>query len=104
MASSRDTRGAVGFRISLHRTHVIVDAHELPGPPRLYDFYTLGPHNVNGPAETERFTKERAIPAVVEAVEAAGYTHFVYHTPGDVTHHPEEGLSGGSYGARTLTA
>jgi dipeptidyl-peptidase 4 len=86
------------------RPHVIVDAHELPGPPRMYDFYTLGPDNLHGPAGPERFAKERVIPAVVDAVEAHGFTHFVYHVPGNVTADPSEGLSGGSHGARTLTS
>jgi dipeptidyl-peptidase 4 len=96
-----EIRAIVEEVIVAWQPHVVVDAHELSGPPRVYDFYTLGPDNINGPDGPADFTRERVIPAVVEAVEGAGFTHFVYHVAAD---DPARGLSGDLHGARALTA
>lgn len=100
-----ETQTMVEHAIASWRPHVIVDAHELPGPPRIYDFYTLYPANVNGPRAPSRLAEERVVPAVIGALEDAGYTHFVYHrVPGNTVEDLAEGISSGSYGARALSS
>lgn len=97
-----ETRAIVATLVAW-RPHVIVDAHELPGPPRVYDFYTLRPRNLNGPTAVSRFAAERAIPAIEAALAAHGYSHIVYHTSPALVDRPEEGFSVGGFGARSLT-
>jgi hypothetical protein len=94
---------AVSEALVAWRPHVVVDAHELPGPVRVYDFYTLHPRNLNGPTAVSRFAAERAIPAIETALAGHGYTHIVYHTAGGLAERPEEGFAVGGFGSRSLT-
>jgi dipeptidyl-peptidase 4 len=97
-----ETRAVVRV-ITAWRPHVIVDAHELDGPPRVYDFYTFSAVNVNGPHAPERFAAERVVPAVVLALEAAGYSHQVYHRVPNEVEALGEGIFAGGYGAQSLS-
>ena len=83
------------------RPHVVVDAHELPGPPRVYDFYTWFPTGSNGPRAPVELSRDLLVPPIVEALEGAGYTHIVYHTPGGVAEDPASGIAVPVYG-RTM--
>jgi hypothetical protein len=94
---------AVSEALVAWRPHVVVDAHELPGPVRVYDFYTLHPRNLNGPTAVSRLAAERAIPAIESALAEHGYTHIVYHTAGGLAERPEEGFAVGGFGSRSLT-
>ncbi len=99
-----EARAVVGEVLLPWRPHVVVDAHELGGPPRIYDFYTWFPTNPHGPASTVTLAAEVLVPAVVEALEAEGHTHIIYHTPGglnELVERPEVGISVPVYG-RTL--
>lgn len=96
-----ETRAVAREAIVRWRPHVVVDAHELPGPPRVYDFYTWYPDNPHGPSAPVRLAREGIAPAVVDALESAGYTHIVYHTPGGVAQNPSEGIAVPVYG-RTM--
>ena len=83
------------------RPHVVVDAHELMGPPRIYDFYTWHPNNPNSPDELYEYASDHLIPEIVDALEANDYSHVIYHTPGGLFTEPEEGIYVPLYG-RTL--
>ena len=83
------------------RPHVVVDAHELVGPPRIYDFYTWHPNNPNSPDLLYDYASDHVIPDIVEALEAEGFTHTIYHTPEGLFTEPEEGIFVPLYG-RTL--
>jgi hypothetical protein len=99
-----EARAIVGEVILPWRPHVVVDAHELGGPPRIYDFYTWHPTNPHGPRATMDLSGDVLIPAIVEALEDGGHTHIIYHTPGglnDLLERPEVGISVPVYG-RTL--
>ena len=96
-----ETRAFVQEVMLPWRPHVVVDAHELAGPPRVYDFYTWQPTNPHGPSATVDFTDRRLIPAIVDALEAGGWSHLIYHTPGGLVDAPEEGIFVPVYG-RTL--
>lgn len=99
-----ESRAVISAVVAPWRPHVVVDAHELVGPPRIYDFYTRYGVSLNGPWAPSAFARHRVVPAVVDALEAAGYTHFVYHRiPGGLADDPELGLSPGAYGARALS-
>jgi dipeptidyl-peptidase 4 len=97
-----ETRAVVGV-VTAWRPHVIVDAHELDGPPRVYDFYTFSAVNVNGPHPPERYAADQVVPAVVAALEAAGYTHQVYHRVSNDLSELDEGIFAGGYGAQSLS-
>lgn len=97
-----ETRSLVEGVLAPWRPHVIVDAHELTGP-RWYDFYSLHPSNLNGPAAPRALAAGPATEAVREAIEGAGFTWFPYHLqPSDPTQVPEKGILAGEYGLRTL--
>jgi hypothetical protein len=99
-----ESRAVITGVVAPWRPHVLVDAHELVGPPRIYDFYTRFGVSLNGPWAPSAYARERVVPAVVGALEAAGFTHFVYHrVPGGLARNPELGLSPGAYGARALS-
>jgi hypothetical protein len=99
-----ETRAVITGVVAPWRPHVLVDAHELVGPPRIYDFYTRYGTSLNGPWATSHYAGERLVPALVTALQDAGYTHFIYHrVPGGLAANPELGLSPGSYGARALS-
>lgn len=83
------------------RPHVVVDAHELMGPPRVYDFYTWHPNNPNSPDQLYDYASENLIPGIVDALEEENYDHVIYHTPGGLFTEPEEGIYVPLYG-RTL--
>lgn len=74
-----ETRALVSQGIVRWEPHVIVDAHEAFGPPRFYDFYTLYPRNQYGPETIVRVTENEVLPAVVSALEEAGFNHYFYH-------------------------
>jgi len=64
--------------------HVIVDAHEAQGPPRYYDFYTSYPRN-HGAPQLQALLEAEVVPALVQALQAAGFNHYFYHTvPGGI--------------------
>lgn len=99
-----ETRAVVGGVLTTWRPHVLVDSHELVGPPRIYDFYTRYGQSVNGPWAPRRMAEEVVGPAIVDALDDAGYSHFYYHRlPGDLEDNPQQGLSPGAYGARALS-
>lgn len=83
------------------RPHVVIDAHELPGPPRIYDFYTWHPNSPDSPYGLFGYADNHLIPDIVDELEDSGYTHIIYHTPGGLHTEPEEGISVPVYG-RTL--
>ncbi len=83
------------------RPHVVVDAHELMGPPRVYDFYTWHPNNPNSPDQLYDYASEHLIPGIVDALAEEDYDHVIYHTPGGLFTEPEEGIFVPLYG-RTL--
>lgn len=97
-----ETRAVVGV-VTAWRPHVMVDAHELGGYPRVYDFYTFSAVNVNGPHPPERYAADRVVPAVVAALESAGYTHQVYHRVPNELSELGEGIFAGGYGAQSLS-
>jgi murein tripeptide amidase MpaA len=87
------------------RPHVIVDLHELVGPPRIYDFYTSFPRDMAGPTLNFELTRSELVPAIVAALEAHGHTHFPYHrVPPGLVDDPSVGVSAGSYGAQALSS
>ena len=87
------------------RPHVIVDLHELVGPPRIYDFYTSFPRDIAGPSLAFELTRGEVVPAIVAALEAEGYTHFPYHrVPAGLVDDPSIGVSAGAYGAQALSS
>jgi len=87
------------------RPHVIVDLHELVGPPRIYDFYTSFPRDMAGPTLNFELTRSELVPAIVAALEAHGHTHFPYHrVPPGLVDDPSIGVSAGSYGAQALSS
>jgi murein tripeptide amidase MpaA len=87
------------------RPHVIVDLHELVGPPRIYDFYTSYPRDMAGPTLNFELTRSELVPAIVAALEANGHTHFPYHrVPSGLVDDPSMGVSAGSYGAQALSS
>jgi dipeptidyl-peptidase 4 len=92
---------AIVSAMTTWRPHVVVDAHELPGPPRIYDFYTWFPTASNGPRAPVDLSRELLVPPIVEALEGAGYSHIVYHTPGGVAEDPASGIAVPVYG-RTM--
>lgn len=99
-----ESRAVITGVVAPWRPHVLVDAHELVGPPRIYDFYTRYGVSLNGPWAPSAYARTHVVPAVVAALEAAGYTHFIYHrVPGGLAEDPELGLSPGAYGARALS-
>lgn len=64
--------------------HVVVDAHEAQGPPRYYDFYTSYPRN-HGAPQLQNLLEAEIVPALVEALEDAGFNHYFYHiVPGGI--------------------
>ena len=100
-----ETRAFVPDVLAAWRPHVIVDLHELIGPPRVYDFYTSFPFDVAGPHHNWRMTRDELVPAIVAALEADGHTHFPYHrVPAGLVDDPSIGVSAGSYGARALSS
>ncbi|CAN5688546.1 hypothetical protein BH23GEM11_BH23GEM11_14390 [soil metagenome] len=103
--ATSETRAFVTEVIAAWKPHVIVDAHELVGPPRIYDFYLSYPLDISGPTGNWTLTRNELIPHVVEAVEAAGFSHFPYHrVPGGLVDDPSQGVSAGSYGAQALSS
>ena len=99
-----ETRAIVGEVLIPWQPDVVVDAHELGGPPRVYDFYTWHPTNPHGPSSPMHLTGDRLIPAIVDALEDNGFSHIIYHTPGGLTRlaqEPETGIAVPVYG-RTL--
>jgi dipeptidyl-peptidase 4 len=92
---------AIVSAMTIWRPHVVVDAHELPGPPRIYDFYTWFPTASNGPRAPVDLSRDLLVPPIVEALEGAGYSHIVYHTPGGVAEDPASGIAVPVYG-RTM--
>jgi murein tripeptide amidase MpaA len=91
--------------VAAWRPHVIVDAHELPGPPRIYDFYTSFPRDIRGPTLAFELTRSAVVPAIVAALEDEGYSHFPYHrVPSGLVDDPSIGVSAGTYGARALSS
>ncbi|TVP78734.1 MAG: hypothetical protein EA352_01525 [Gemmatimonadales bacterium] len=102
---SPETRAFVPEVIAAWHPHVIIDLHELVGPPRIYDFYTSDPLDVAGPRANRALVRRGLVPAIVEALEAEGYTHFPYHrVPGGLVDDPSRGVSAGTYGARALSS
>ncbi len=100
-----ETRAIVNEGIVRWSPHVIIDAHEARGPPRYYDFYTSYPRNGYGPSAIVRFTENEALPALVGAMEAAGFTHYFYHTiPSGLARDPSRGITRGGGGARSLSS
>ncbi len=100
-----ETRAFVTEVIAAWRPHVVIDAHELVGPPRIYDFYTSFPRNIEGPTLIHEWTRSGLIPAIVEALEEEGFTHTPYHrVPSGLAANPAQGVSAGSYGARALSS
>ncbi len=100
-----ETRAFVSQVIAPWRPHVVVDAHELVGPPRIYDFYTSFPRDIAGPTLAYDLTRDGIVPAIIEAVETAGFSHFPYHrVPSGLAENPSQGVSAGSYGARALSS
>jgi murein tripeptide amidase MpaA len=100
-----ETRAFVQDVLAAWRPHVVVDAHELVGPPRIYDFYTSFPRYIEGPTLAYEVTRQELVPAIVDALEEAGFDHFPYHrVPGGLVDDPSQGVSAGSYGARALSS
>jgi murein tripeptide amidase MpaA len=100
-----ETRAFVTRVIATWSPHVIVDSHELVGPPRIYDFYTSFPRDFLGPGQNHALTRDEVVPAIVEALAAAGFDHFPYHrVPGGLVNDPSLGVSAGTYGARALSS
>jgi len=100
-----ETRAFVPEVIAAWRPHVIIDAHELVGPPRIYDFYTSFPRSIEGPTFAHDLAKHALVPAIVEALDAEGFTHIPYHrVPGGLVNNPSQGVSAGAYGARALSS
>lgn len=100
-----ETRSFVPDVLAAWRPHVIIDLHELVGPPRVYDFYTSFPFDVAGPHHNWRMTREELVPAIVAALEADGHDHFPYHrVPAGLAQNPAQGVSAGTYGARALSS
>jgi hypothetical protein len=75
-----ETRAVISRGVARWEPHVLVDAHETFGPPRYYDFYTLHPRNPYGGAALVEITEREALPAIVDALAAAGFNHYFYHT------------------------
>ena len=96
-----EARALVREVLTAWRPHVLVDLHELGGPPRVYDFYTWSPTNPHGPRSTQELATQHLIPAVVEGLEGAGYAHIIYHTAGGIAQDPTSGIAVPTYG-RTL--
>ncbi len=102
---SPETRAFVSEVISAWRPHVIVDSHELVGPPRIYDFYTSFPRSIEGPTLAYDLTRHEVVPAIVEALAEAGFDHFPYHrVTSALVEDPSVGVSAGTYGARALSS
>ena len=102
---SPETRAFVSQVISAWRPHVIVDSHELVGPPRIYDFYTSFPRSIEGPTLAYELTRNEIVPAIVEGLAQAGFDHFPYHrVTSGLVDDPSIGVSAGSYGARALSS
>ena len=100
-----ETGAFVERMVAAWRPHVIVDAHELVGPPRIYDFYTSFPRDFHGPTHAFELTRSEIVPAIVEALESEGYSHFPYHrVPSGLVDDPSIGVSAGTYGARALSS
>ena len=100
-----ETLAFVSRVIATWSPHVIVDSHELVGPPRIYDFYTSFPRDFLGPGQNHALTRDEVVPAIVEALAAAGFDHFPYHrVPGGLVNDPSLGVSAGTYGARALSS
>ncbi len=100
-----ESRAFVEEVIGAWRPHVIVDVHELIGPPRIYDFYTSFPRSIEGPTHNYALTRSEIVPAIVDALEAEGFDHFPYHrVSGAVIEDPSIGVSAGTYGARALSS
>ena len=88
-----ETRALVSRGIARWEPHVLVDAHEAFGPPRFYDFYTAYPRNQYGGRAIVSLTEREVLPAVVAALEAAGFNHYFYHTiPNSLTDALSEAL------------
>ena len=100
-----ETLAFVSRVIATWSPHVIVDSHELVGPPRIYDFYTSFPRDFLGPAQNHALTRDEVVPAIVEALAAADFDHFPYHrVPSGLVDDPSLGVSAGTYGARALSS
>jgi hypothetical protein len=105
LLQSPEVRAVVTQGITRWNPHVIVDAHEALGPPRWYDFYTSYPRNEYGPSAIVRFTEKEALPALVNAMAAEGFTHFFYHTiPSGLARDPSLGITRAGGGAQTLSS
>jgi murein tripeptide amidase MpaA len=96
-----ESRALVQEVLTVWRPHVLLDLHELGGPPRVYHFYTWSPANPHGPRSTYELATGSLIPAVVEALEGSGYSHIIYHTAGGIAQDPSSGIAVPTYG-RTL--
>ena len=100
-----ETKAIVHRGIVRWEPHVIIDAHEAFGPPRFYDFYTSISRAAYGPSAVVDFTENEVLPAVVGALERAGYTHYFYHTvPSGIVDDTTRFISKGGGGARSLSA
>lgn len=100
-----ETRHFIRDGLTRWRPHVLIDAHELIGPPRIYDFYTSFPFNIDGPKSTAHLTRNELVPAIVAALDEHGFTHFPYHrVPRGLVDDPSIGVSAGTYGARALSS
>ncbi len=100
-----ETRAFVERIVAAWSPHVVVDAHELVGPPRIYDFYTSFPRDFTGADHNFQLTRTEVVPAIVDALEEAGFDHFPYHrVPSGLVDDPSIGVSAGTYGARALSS
>jgi dipeptidyl-peptidase 4 len=97
-----ETRAIVQNVLVPWQPHVVVDAHELLGPPRVYDFYLQHAEDLSGPSAPTRLSVEAVTPAIVQALEGEGFDHFPYHVHGTPEEIPVEGVTVGLYGGRNL--
>lgn len=100
-----ETRALVSQGLAYWEPHVLVDAHEAFGPPRYYDFYTSYPRSGHVPTPILELTEEEVLPAVVGALNEAGFSHYFYHTvPADIVDNPSRPITKGGGGARSLSS
>jgi dipeptidyl-peptidase 4 len=97
-----ETRAIVQNVLVPWQPHVVIDAHELLGPPRVYDFYLQHAEDLSGPSAPTRLSVEAVTPAIVQALEREGFDHFPYHVHGSPDEIPVKGLTVGLYGGRNL--
>jgi hypothetical protein len=83
------------------RPHVLLDLHELGGPPRVYHFYTWSPTNPHGPRSTHQTGHWESHPRGGGGPGEGGYSHIIYHTAGGIAQDPTSGIAVPAYG-RTL--